>query len=251
MKTSSDAAGKPLIRTASIVRSSSTSVPAKYRYALELMYRSLEEQCGGDAEVKFRELTNLSLHAYWYVSAPMMLPNKKSVRLADGSGSIPLPQGTMGIVVDSVEIECGGIAFTFPVIRIYQDYRSEPFVDVVAKHANTAIWINGPLMARERNWPLNIGRLDWECVSVITVHSSQGLEFEYGIVHLGSCFDWHMALVAITRFFDCAKVRVAGGEVPWDEFDVHPLLKKAVAMQRAASISAMCSMYASMKRGEA
>ena len=177
----------------------------------------------------------------------MMLKNKKSVRLADGSGSIPVAQGTTGIVVGSIGVMCEGITYTFPVIRIFQEYRNQPFVDVVAQHVNTAIWINGPLLAQEKNRPLNIARLDWECISVMTIHSSQGLEFECGIVHLERFFDWHMALVAITRFFDCANVRVAGGEVPWDEFEVHPLLKKAVAMQRAASIDAICSIYASMK----
>ena len=53
LQKSSDAAGKPLIRSASMLRSTWGSVPVKYRYSIELLRRSFDEPCGGDAEVRY------------------------------------------------------------------------------------------------------------------------------------------------------------------------------------------------------
>ena len=135
-----------------------------------------------------------------------------------------------------------GVTFTYPVIRV--GLQSGEQVDVVGEHVKTAIWMEGATHGR-KNYPVMYGNLDWTQARVVTVHGSQGYEFEYGVVNVNAehCFDWHMALVAMTRFFKAENVRVRGGRIEWNAFGVHPKLLEAIGIRRKFTIEAICAAY--------
>ena len=105
--------------------------------------------------------------------------------------------------------------------------------------------MNGPVEGKN-NRPMEVCELDWNQCAVMTIHGSQGLEFKYGEVDMQTMFDWHMALVAFTRFFDSNNIRVTGGIVEWLEFRVHPKLLDALRVNDALNVEAVCALYARM-----
>ena len=90
-----------------------------------------------------------------------------------------------------------------------------------------------------------IYQVNWQQIAAQPIHGSQGLEFPAGWVPLDvvNNFDWHMALVAISRFCDLEFVR-ASTPIDWNIFRMHPKLKAIRARIGGFNITSAAALYA-------
>ena len=111
---------------------------------------------------------------------------------------MPLEEGATGYVVDPGDAETSRL----PTIRTM--FAGAPIV-VTVKRQGEEHWENMELCKT----PILIYQGNWQQIAAQPIHGSQGLEFPAGWEPLGAVnnFDWHMALVAISRFCGLGFVR--------------------------------------------
>ena len=212
-----------------------TTWSATVRGNLHPVYREMIAAVEQVDDQRFMQLTKnrVPLRSSLFAGCPVLLVAGGSATKV-GGGTVPLKEGATGYVVDPGDARTPRL----PTIRTM--FAGAPIV-VTAKRQGEAHWENMELCKT----PIMIYQVNWQQIAAQPIHGSQGLEFPAGWVPLDvvNNFDWHMALVAISRFCDLEFVR-ASTPIDWNIFRMHPKLKAIRARIGGFNITSAAALYA-------